>query len=200
MFTGIVEEAGIIQSVEEQKDGARFFIQTTVVNEDAREGDSIAVNGVCLTVEKRAGNILQFFTLPETLSVTNLKTLSPGNRVNLERAVQFETRLGGHIVQGHVEDKASVRSVETREESVTVWIDYRSPYLIPRGSITVDGISLTLHGIDEKGFRLELIPETLDRTNAQDWKTGTIVNIENDYLVKTIDHLLQARMQEKQNT
>lgn len=193
MFTGIVEETGKILKIEEGADGKRFQIEANETLSDLANGNSIAVNGVCLTVETLTENSFFVFTVPETLSLTNIGFLKEGMQVNLERAVKAEQRLGGHIVQGHVESLAPVSALDKYDEYWDIEIELSSPYLVPKGSVALDGISLTIHELKEKSVRFQIIPETLKKTNIPEWEVGYQVNIETDYLVKAIDTITRWR-------
>ena len=195
MFTGLVEETGKILEISEKEGGKRVRIQASEVLGDIKGGSSIAVNGVCLTVEEFSKDSFQIFAVPETLSLTNIGKLEEGNIVNLERALLASDRLGGHIVQGHVEDTAVVALVEKFEDYWNIGIKYDSPYLVPKGSLAIDGISLTIHKQENGVVYFQIIPETLKKTNIIAWQEGTTVNIETDYLVKAIHNI--ARWEEK---
>lgn len=197
MFTGIVEGTGKIKSIQEKEDGRRIEVQSSLKLEDLKNGDSIAVNGVCLTVEEKQNDTFTIFAVPETLNLTNIGKLKAGSVVNLERAMSVHDRLGGHIVQGHVEDKAVVDSVDKYENHWDVNIRYKSPYLIPKGSVAIDGISLTIHELQGDLVRFQIIPETIKKTNIPEWGNGYVVNIETDYLVKAIDHIVRWREENK---
>lgn len=209
MFTGIVEELGTVEAVEDQGDAIRLGIRATTVLEDVRLGDSIAVNGCCLTVVSTGstteGGPVDVWTadvMQETLDKTSLAGIRPGDRVNLERAVTADQRLGGHIVQGHVDGVGVVRRREPSEhwEIVEIAIpDGLGRYLVDKGSITVDGVSLTVveTGSDSDGqdtFTVSLIPETLARTTLGFRRPGDRVNLEADILAKHVEKLLEARL------
>ncbi|MDH4261636.1 MAG: riboflavin synthase [Spirochaetia bacterium] len=193
MFTGIVEETGKIIDIDEKNDGKRITIKADYVLQDLKNGDSIAVNGVCLTVEKNNGSQFTIFSVPETLKLTNIGLLKTGSLVNLERALRASDRLGGHIVQGHVESMANVKNVEKYENHWDVTIEISSPYLVPKGSVAIDGISLTIHELQKNSARFQIIPETIKKTNIPDWVAGYKVNIETDYLVKALDTITKWR-------
>ncbi len=196
MFSGIVETTGKVKSVEVLPGGKRFIIESDeFIFDDLKNGDSIAVNGTCQTVEEVRGNSFQIFSVPETLSLTNMDFFSQGTIVNLERPLKFNDRIGGHIVQGHIEAMADVKSIESHENYWDIEIAFRSPYIIPKGSISMDGISLTIHEITKDGFRVQIIPETLKKTNIPHWKVGHKVNMETDYLIKAFDHISHWREQ-----
>lgn len=187
MFTGLIEEVGVISGIEVLPNGKRFIISCKDILTDMRIGDSISVSGACQTVEKFDTQSFTIFSIPETLAVTNFKTFIAGRRVNLERALRMGDRLGGHLVQGHVEATACVTDVR-KAEAVDILIEYSSPYIIPKGSVTLDGISLTvMEKADAKTFRVQIIPETIRKTNIGDWQPGSRINIEVDYIIKSLD-------------
>ena len=193
MFTGIVEETGKIIDIDEKNDGKRISIKADFVLKELKNGDSIAVNGVCLTVEENTDNHFTIFSVPETLKLTNIGLLKSGSLVNLERALRVNDRLGGHIVQGHVECMEFVQNVEKFENHWDVTIEFSSPYMVPKGSVAIDGISLTIHEMNKNLVRFQIIPETIKKTNIPDWKSGYKVNIETDYLVKALDNITKWR-------
>lgn len=195
MFTGLIEEIGTIVSAEANANGVRFVIGCSKILADMKRGDSIAVNGACQTVEAFDSKSFTIFSIPETLAVTNFGVLAAGARVNLERALRFSDRIGGHLVQGHVEGTAQVVKVN-RAEALDIFVRYESLYIIPKGSVTLNGISLTvMEKISPDTFRVQIIPETEMNTNIGDWQSGTLVNIEVDYIIKSLDYvrLNQAR-------
>lgn len=201
MFTGIVEELGTVAAVEDQGDAIRLTIRAATVLEDAALGDSIAVNGCCLTVAARDGDTWTADVMQETLDKTSLSGVRPGDRVNLERAVTAQKRLGGHIVQGHVDGVGTVvrRTPSEHWEVVEIALpaaDERGTlgrYLVDKGSITVDGVSLTVVEATEDGFTVSLIPETLARTTLGTRRPGDRVNLEVDILAKHVERLLAHR-------
>ena len=186
MFTGLVEEVGIVKEIMEADHGKIFHIHANIILQDIKIGDSILVNGACQTVESFDTTSFQIFSVPETLKITNFNNLAVGSKVNLERALRPIDRFGGHIVQGHIEDTAIVHSIDTHEKYWDIHIKYLSPLLIPKGSITIDGISLTIHSIQDDSFHIQIIPETILKTNISSWYVNYRVNIEIDYLIKII--------------
>lgn len=195
MFTGIVEELGRVVAIEEQGDACRLTIAADVVLEDARPGDSIAVNGCCLTVVETDGKQWTADVMQETLDKTSLTGIKPGDKVNLERAVTPQTRLGGHIVQGHVDGTGRVLRRTPSEHWTVVEIslpEHLSRYLVDKGSITVDGVSLTVVEAGSDSFTISLIPETLARTTLGFREVGGVVNLEADVLAKHVEKLLQS--------
>ncbi|MDN4175496.1 riboflavin synthase [Nocardioides sp. SOB77] len=197
MFTGIVEELGTVAAVEDQGDAIRLTIRATTVLEDAGLGDSIAVNGCCLTVAAREQDTWTADVMQETLDKTSLRGVQPGDRVNLERAVTAATRLGGHIVQGHVDGVGEVlrRTPSEHWEVVEVSLPPElARYLVDKGSITVDGVSLTVVEAGERSFTVSLIPETLARTTLGTRRAGDRVNLEADVIAKHVEKLLAGHL------
>ncbi|MDT0442748.1 riboflavin synthase [Streptomyces johnsoniae] len=193
MFTGIIEELGEIVTIERTGDSARLRLRGAVVTEDAGHGDSIAVNGVCLTVVETGEGEFTADVMAETLHRSNLALLGPGDRVNLERPTPVGGRLGGHIVQGHVDGTATVlgRAPGDHWESVTFSLsEALSRYVVEKGSITVDGVSLTVVEAAEDRFSVGLIPTTLDLTTLGFRQPGDMVNLEVDVLAKYVERLL----------
>ena len=202
MFTGIVEELGTLDSIETTGDSARLRIRGPLVTADAHHGDSIAVNGVCLTVtEWRPGEYFDADVMAETLDRTALGALSPGDPVNLERAMRADARFGGHIVQGHVDGTGCVISRVEHEHWHVVRISLPadlSRYVVEKGSITVSGTSLTVSAISatdepDPWFEVSLIPTTLDATILGGLGEGDPVNLEVDVLAKYVERLLGGR-------
>jgi riboflavin synthase len=209
MFTGIVEDLGEVEAVEHLGDSARIHVRSATVTADARPGDSIAVNGVCLTV---AGIITSRPTaegtppdppgqprgfaadvMGETLKRSSLAAVAPGTKVNLERSVRLEDRLGGHLVQGHVDDTAAILHRAPHEHWEVVRIGLPpglARYVAHKGSIAVDGISLTVSAIGDDWFEVSLIPETLSRTTLGVKEPGETVNLEVDVIAKYVEKLL----------
>jgi riboflavin synthase len=193
MFTGIVEELGTVAGIEDQGDAVRLTISAATVLSDAELGASIAVNGCCLTVATLGESQWTADVMLETLKRTSLHALSVGDQVNLERAVTPSTRLGGHIVQGHVDGVGRVVSREPSEhwEDVTISLDPElARYVVEKGSIAVDGISLTVVSVTEDAFTVSLIPETLARTSLGFRAVGDEVNLETDIIAKHVEKLL----------
>ncbi len=197
MFTGIVEELGEVVGKEDLPDAARFVIRGPVVTSDAGHGDSIAVNGVCLTVvEVRPDGAFTADVMAETLARSSLAAVDVGSRVNLERAAAVNSRLGGHIVQGHVDGTGTVisRSPSQNWEVVRMSLPTSlSRYVVEKGSITVDGISLTVSGLGPDWFEVSLIPTTLGLTTLGSAVVGTPVNLEVDVIAKYVERLLGER-------
>ncbi len=196
MFTGIIEELGTVESIEDQGDAVRLTVRGPVVTDDAGRGDSIAVNGVCLTVATHQGDSFTAEVMQETLAKSSLGSLEPGGRVNLERAVTPATRLGGHIVQGHVDGTGTILGRTPSEHWEVVEVSLPADlarYLVPKGSITVDGISLTVVEVGTEAFTVSLIPETLARTTLGLRQPGDVVNLEVDVIAKYVEKMVSNR-------
>jgi riboflavin synthase len=201
MFTGIVEELGRVAAVEERPAGRRFWIEAPLVAADAAVGDSIACCGCCLTVVKREGSRFAVEAVPETLACTTLGAWREGDGVNLERSLRLEQRLGGHLVQGHVDATGTIisRSPADHWDQVRISLPAAiSRYVVHKGSIAVDGISLTVSALGPPGagpdgatwFEVSLIPETLKRTTMGTRQPGEVVNLEVDVIAKYVERLL----------
>jgi riboflavin synthase len=193
MFTGLVADLGTVAALERSDDGVRLRISTQLAR-DLGEGDSIAVNGVCLTAtDVDGGTSFAAEVMNETLARTSLAGASAGTRVNLELPLRAADRLGGHVVLGHVDGGGTVTDVQQDGFARRVTIE-ASPellrYVVEKGSIAVDGVSLTVAGLDERSFTVSLIPETLERTTLGGARTGTTVNLEVDVLAKYVERLV----------
>jgi riboflavin synthase len=196
MFTGIIEELGTIVAIEEQPDAKRITIQGAVVTSDVSRGDSIAVSGACLTAIELEGDKFTADVMNETLRLTSLGGAKVGDRVNLERAMNATTRFGGHMVLGHVDGLGEIRNRELSEN--WEWVRVNVPadlmrYIVLKGSITVDGVSLTVNEIGEGFIGLSLIPETMRLTTLGSKQPGDKVNIEVDIMAKHIERLMEGR-------
>jgi len=196
MFTGIIEELGKVSAIESQPDAIRLTISCGKVLSDLKRGDSISCSGTCLTAIDIDGNSFTADVMMETLKCSSLSEVKVGDVINLERAMQHETRFGGHIVQGHVD---GVGEVISREKSDNWdWVRVRIPadlmkYVVMKGSITIDGISLTVNEVGEDHIAVSLIPETLEVTTLGYKQPGDKVNVEADVLAKHIERLLQFK-------
>jgi riboflavin synthase len=197
MFTGLIEGQGAVQAVVSEGDAIRLEIDAgESIATGLSIGDSVSINGCCLTVVELAGTVAAFQAGTETLSKTNLGRLQPGDHVNLERSLPVEGRLGGHFVQGHVDGVGQVASVDRDGEWVTMWFEIPEAlamFLVPKGSVAVDGISLTVVDAERNRFSVALIPHTLDVTTLGVREVGDPVNIETDILGKYVERLLQFR-------
>lgn len=193
MFTGLVEELGVIRGVARGADSARLIIGASLVLEDIKIGDSIAVNGVCLTAVKFGRDYLEADVMAETLAKSNLNILKPGDAVNLERALKLSDRLGGHIVTGHIDCQGYIAHLERYDNSILITIkapDNFMGYIIKKGSVSIDGVSLTVADFNSDSFIVSLIPHTARMTNLGFRKTGHKVNLEADIIGKYIERLL----------
>jgi riboflavin synthase len=196
MFTGIIEELGAVRSIEMHGENARIVIDAHIVTEGTNHGDSIAVNGVCLTALDIQPDSFAADVSRETLNRSTLGNLTAGTPVNLERAVTPATRLGGHIVQGHVDARGTFKSVEDHGESWTVRIGYPKEigrYLVFKGSVAVEGISLTIAGLTADYFEVAIIPKTWEVTNLSHLEPGDGVNLEVDVIAKYVERLVEHR-------
>ncbi|MBY6705408.1 riboflavin synthase [Rhodococcus sp. BP-241] len=196
MFTGIVEELGSVTAKEDLADAARFTVRGPLVTSDASHGDSIAVNGVCLTVVEVADGAFTADVMQETLNRSSLQSLAVGSPVNLERAASLASRLGGHLVQGHVDGTGVVLSRTPSDNWTVVRISLPrdiARYVVHKGSITVDGVSLTVSALggekDDQYFEISLIPTTLALTTLGEAEAGTQVNLEVDVIAKYVERL-----------
>lgn len=192
MFTGIIEELGTVETLEHRRDGARMTLRSPQVLEGISLGDSIAVSGCCLTVTAHDGRTWTADVITTTLEATSLGSLSAGDHVNLERCVRADARLDGHIVQGHVDAVAEIVGREEGEGTTLLRLslpDGLERYVVDKGSIAVDGISLTVAGIDAEVVTIGLIPETLERTTLGTTQVGDVVNLEVDVLAKYVEKL-----------
>jgi riboflavin synthase len=192
VFTGLVADLGTVSGVEAGGDGRRLLIESDLTGELA-EGDSVAVNGVCLTATTISGRAFTADVMHETLRRSSLAGVAPGSRVNLELPLRAHDRLGGHFVQGHVDGVGSIAAVE--EDGFARVVTIEAPpgllrYVVEKGSIAVDGVSLTVASVTEDTFAVSLIPETLERTNLGAAAPGTPVNLEVDVLAKYVEKLV----------
>lgn len=201
MFTGLVEETGVVRAVRRSGRSLHLTVGARKVLEGTRIGDSIAVNGVCLTVVALDHDSFTADVMPETYEKTNLKQSPVGALVNLERTMALGDRFGGHIVQGHVDGTGTILSMERDE--IAVWVTVRAPadilrYVVPKGSIAIDGISLTVVDVAEDRFRVSLIPHTFAVTAMCRRRPGDVVNLETDILAKYVERMLagQSRIDE----
>lgn len=195
MFTGIVEELGEVVAVEDLAQASRLTVRGPLVTSDAGHGDSIAVNGVCLTVVSSEGGEFTADVMAETLHRSSLGALAAGSPVNLERAVRASDRLGGHVVLGHVDGTGQLLEFRPAEHWTVVTVSLPGDlgrYVVEKGSITVDGVSLTVSAVGPDWFDISLIPTTLGRTTLGSKGPGDPVNLEVDILAKHVEKLLQA--------
>ncbi|MFL0247192.1 riboflavin synthase [Candidatus Clostridium stratigraminis] len=193
MFTGIVEEIGEIQGIIKSEKSARITIKAYKVLEDVKLGDSISTNGVCLTVTAYSSDKFTVDVMAETMRRSNLSSISKGTYVNLERALRAGDRFGGHMVSGHIDGTGDIKSFE--QEDNAIWLTIGAPsvilkYIVQKGSIAIDGVSLTVAYVDDKVFKVSIIPHTKDATTLIKKKTGDIVNLECDMVGKYIEKFL----------
>lgn len=193
MFTGIVEEIGTVRKIVKGVKSTRLTIEATKVLSDLKHGDSIATDGVCLTVSELTSTTFSADVMAQTLTFSTLGLLRVGDRVNLERALQLSTRLGGHIVSGHIDCRG--RIIDISQEDIARWIEVQIPrdmmrYIVEKGSVSIDGISLTVAKMSESTFSVSTIPVTQEDTTLAEKKTGSEVNIELDILAKYTERLL----------
>lgn len=196
MFTGLVEEIGRVELVKKGADSASITIKAHKVLEGVKLGDSICTNGVCLTVVSFDRGRFSVDVMAETMRRSNLKTLAPGDEVNLERALCVGDRLGGHIVSGHIDGTGTIKNLEQEDNAVWITILTSSEmlkYIIEKGSIAIDGVSLTVAYVDDCVFKVSIIPHTRDVTTLLRKKIGDEVNLECDMIGKYIEKLLGAR-------
>ena len=194
MFTGIIEETGTIKNISTKPDSARIEISAALVLNDAKLGDSIAVNGVCLTVVDLTANSFAADVSAETLRRTSLKQARAGTQVNLERPMMPSSRFGGHIVQGHVDAVGEFVDAKPEGDSWIVRVSFPNElarYIVEKGSITVDGISLTVAALGADWFEIAVIPHTWKVTNLSSLKRGSAVNLEVDIIAKYVERMLQ---------
>lgn len=194
MFTGLVEELGEILKVQRGPDSAKLLIKANQVLKDIKLGDSIAVNGVCLTAVEYSHDMFTAEAMAETLAKTNLKYLQAGSKVNLERALRLSDRLGGHLVSGHVDGIGTIRKQTKHDIALVTYIEYpraMAKYLIPKGSVAIDGISLTIVDVDSENFSVSLIPHTAGATTLGLKRIGDLVNLEADMIPKYLEGLIQ---------
>ncbi len=201
MFTGIIEEIGTILSVQKGSKSARLTIQGALVFDDLKLGDSVAINGVCLTATSLSGRVFTADVMRETLSRSNLGDLRAGSRVNLERAMLSGGRFGGHIVSGHIDGTGQISRMDMDDNAVWVTIEAAAEilkYITEKGSITIDGISLTVARVDEKSFAVSVIPHTGRETTLLDKAVGSTVNLENDIVGKYIERFVGLNTKKEQ--
>jgi riboflavin synthase len=197
MFTGIIEEVGTLRRMARSGDGYRLMIDATTMVEDVKLGDSIAVNGICLTVTEFSTRHFSADAVPETVRRTNLSQIQTGSPLNLERAMAAGGRFGGHFVSGHIDGTALLKS-RAEESNAVVFTFVPSEtrllrYVLPKGSIAIDGISLTVMDVEEDHFRVSVIPHTLDQTALKNKQVGDTVNLECDMIGKYIERFLSYR-------
>ncbi|MDN5440566.1 MAG: riboflavin synthase [Lactococcus lactis] len=192
MFTGIIEEIGEVSRLQKREKSFKISIRASLILEDMKLGDSISTNGLCLTISEFNQKEFTADIMPESLNRSNLGTLNVGAKVNLERAMSLNGRFGGHIVSGHIDGVGQI--LEVKKEENAIWFEIKTSlnlmrYIVEKGSITIDGISLTVAQVKSKSFSVSIIPHTLKKTIMADKKVGDTVNLENDILGKYIEKL-----------
>ncbi|WP_456419680.1 riboflavin synthase [Thermovibrio sp.] len=196
MFTGLVEEVGKVREIKKSSKGAKLKVECKSVLEGTKIGDSIAVNGVCLTVVELGENFLSFDISYETLRRSSLSLIKPGSPVNLERALKLGDRLGGHILQGHVDTTTKITAIKREGEGYTFTFKLPKEYthlVVEKGSIGIDGISLTIANTFPDSFTVAVIPHTFEKTNLKFKKPGDVVNLEFDIIAKYVEKMLKEK-------
>ena len=193
MFTGIVEETGVIRSFEEGRDAWRLVIEVALILSGIKIGDSVSVNGCCLTVVQIEGSLLSFDLLEESIRKTSIESATDGTKVNLERALLPTTRMGGHFVSGHIDGLGIIKIIEQKGKDTLFEIQPNNlealKYVVPKGCITLDGISLTVYDVSDSSFTVWLIPHTLEVTNLHSKTVDDSINIEYDLVAKYVEKL-----------
>jgi riboflavin synthase len=203
MFTGIIEEIGTVKQMLPGKDSYRLTVSAQKVLEGTKVGDSIATNGICLTVTAMHGNSFDADVMAETVRRTNLSSLHAGSRVNLERALTLNSRLGGHIVSGHIDGTGRISDMTREDNAIWVTVETKPAllhYMIEKGSIAIDGISLTLAYVDDQCFKVSVIPHTGEETILLKKKPGDTVNLECDLIGKYVEKLMGYKSEEKEQS
>lgn len=193
MFTGIVEGMGLVLKAAHGSGEGRFAIRPLFAMPNMADGESIAVNGVCLSVERHSAKEFTAYASAETMARTNLRGLAPGDKPNLERALALGARLGGHMVSGHVDCVATVAQIDRRGQSLHVRVAFARAYggqVVSKGSVALNGISLTVNDCGDDFLDVNVIPESQKRTNLPAWRQGTQINMETDIIGKYVQHLL----------
>ncbi len=198
MFTGLIEKVSKVENITFDNYGAKVYYRADF--DDVKIGDSIALNGVCLTVTSIEKDIFSADIMKETLNVSNLKSLKKNDEINLERALKINSRLDGHIVSGHIDTTAKVIDIKQDGFSKRIKFNCNSDLIIKKGSIAINGVSLTVSEVYENGFEVSLIPETIEKTNLKNLKIGDIVNIEYDLLGKYVQKILSPKKEETKIT
>ncbi|PJK15993.1 riboflavin synthase [Chryseomicrobium excrementi] len=196
MFTGIIEELGTIKRVSRSQEAMTLTIEAETILQDVALGDSIAINGICLTVTSFSKTQFTVDVMPETFAATTIGQLKAGNRVNLERAMAANGRFGGHFVTGHCDAVGTITSILANQNAIQMTIQFPEnfrPYVIQKGSITVDGVSLTIFGLSQRELMISIIPHTVDKTILHSKKVGDSVNLEFDVLGKYILGAAEAK-------
>ena len=195
MFTGLIEKIALVKNISFDSNGAKVYFEADFDNVNV--GDSIAINGVCLTMTSTSNNIFSADIMKETLNISNLKFLKTGDEINLERAMKLSDRLDGHIVSGHIDCIATVKNIVQDGFSKRISFNCNTDLIIKKGSITINGVSLTVSNVSENSFEVSLIPETIKNTNLKNLKIGDMVNIEYDLFAKYIQKFSQNKKESK---
>jgi riboflavin synthase len=201
MFTGLVEAICLVKSIRQASGGAVLTVDLGELGRDSKIGNSISINGVCLTISELSANTVTFQLGPETLKKSALGRLKPGSSVNVERAMKATDRFGGHFVQGHIDGTATIKAIKQTGNFADIEFSAEPELLdqmVVKSSVAVDGISLTIAGMNDRSFSVALIPETLKRTTLGTAKVGDVVNIETDIIVKTVKRQVDKIMPQKQ--
>jgi riboflavin synthase len=194
MFTGLIEDTGRVENFHRRGEAGLLTVETSLPIAEIAIGDSVAVNGACLTVTEKGGRAVTFDVSPESIARTTIGKLRIGNRVNLERALKLGDRLGGHIVSGHIDCCGRLIRIENRSGNHQLQFslpDQHARYLVEKGSVTIDGISLTINALSQDGFSVNIIPHTFTNTTLEKIRTGDEVNIETDIIGKYVERLVQ---------
>ena len=194
MFTGIIEETGRIRQISRGSKSVKLNIEASLVLEDSKVGDSISTNGICLTVVEMDNRSFTVDVMAETLRRSSLNNMTTGSRVNLERALRLSDRLGGHLLSGHVDGLGVIRDITTEDIARVIRVDATPEllrYIVPKGSIAIDGVSLTVVDVDEKSFSVSIIPHTATVTTLLGKQPGDAVNLETDMIAKYVEKLLK---------
>ncbi|SET19627.1 riboflavin synthase [Thorsellia anophelis] len=197
MFTGLIEQIGTIKSIDRGHNHLKISIYANSILRDVTLGDSIAVNGICLTVTHFTDSYFTVDVMPQTVQASSIKTLKIGDKVNLERALRADSRLGGHFVTGHVDTIGQISQMSRNENAIKIVISFPSAYtryLVEKGSVTIDGISLTVFSVSSDSFTISLIPHSASMTTLASKKVGDEVNLEFDILAKYTEKLLTSRL------
>lgn len=195
MFTGIVEEVGKVTKVQRVEGGCRLDIEADLVLDDTRAGDSVCVDGVCLTVEEIDDRRFVCFASAQTLEITTLGTVQNGRKINLERALAFGGRMGGHLMSGHVETLGTVQAMDRKGEAISLVVGFPSefnPFAVRKASVAVDGISMTISGCEKNRFEVAIIPETFEKTTLRLKRQGDSVNLEPDLILKYVRSAVES--------
>lgn len=194
MFTGLIEDTGLVQNFHRRGEAGLLEVESSLPNAEISIGDSLAVNGACLTVTANGNRVVTFDVSPESIARTTIGRLRSGNRVNLERALKMGDRLGGHIVSGHIDCCGHLTRIESRSGNRQMHFSLpleQSRYLVEKGSVTIDGISLTINALSKDGFSVNVIPHTFANTTLEQIRNGDEVNIETDIIGKYVERLLK---------